>query len=538
MFCCFFFVFRSLASLILGLVIFIFFAGYLLIDNVRDKFLSAEFYTENLTENDVYERIYDEVLLDPEFKDKTEELVGKIDVAPDDIADVTRDVISPEYLRAQVEAAIEATINYLNKDAETLDLFIDLGPPLERIKAPDGAVFSYIDRRIDELEVSEVESVEELEEDLEDLLRTLEDGKIPTRIPSVEALVVNYVDETIAGLQTVPVSSEEDLKREVEGIYEELADGRLPTSIPSIEAIPVDERLEAYDRALETVRRQGLVPGKVLEKLETLRPQIEGRLKEADVVGALKVASPALTEPAVEDFMDDVYDRAKRTLEEENFPEAALRGLDARSTEIKVHLRAGDIKEALKVGARGVTGPLIDEAMAELRERDELDTQDRLDLVAIAAKQNNMTREEFLEDVDPLRDAIDLFIIRWGSWAALLIITLASVLMAVVHLPGLGSSMRWPGLTLFLTGLVFLIAGIFVKSQLEGSFEDLLDRGVSGVSPIPDSMLDIISDVLTSMAGDLASGIFAPSIAMIVIGLVLLGGSIVIRLTRVPVVSR
>ena len=36
----------------------------------------------NLSENDVYNRIYDAVLPAPEFKDKTDELLGNIDVPP------------------------------------------------------------------------------------------------------------------------------------------------------------------------------------------------------------------------------------------------------------------------------------------------------------------------------------------------------------------------------------------------------------------------------------------------------------------------
>ena len=79
-------IFRPIISVTLGLVVFFGLLAFLLVDNVRDNFLVSEFYTENLAANEVYTRFYDEVLLDEEYKDTTEDLLGDVGVDQKDIA--------------------------------------------------------------------------------------------------------------------------------------------------------------------------------------------------------------------------------------------------------------------------------------------------------------------------------------------------------------------------------------------------------------------------------------------------------------------
>ena len=232
---CLFGLFRPLATAVLGLVLFFAFLGFLLANNVRGNFLSTEFYTSNLSENNVYERIYDEVLFDSEFEDTTSDLLGDIDVPTEDIAEVAREIIPPEYLQEQVEAGVAGALDYLNKDTESPQVFIDLGPPLERVKP---ALFRYIDRRIDALEDVPITTIDELESELEDLFFSLEAGTIPNRVPSIEdpeGVVERYVKQSIAGLEEMPVNNLDDFKLELERVYLSLANGEVPTRVPSIE---------------------------------------------------------------------------------------------------------------------------------------------------------------------------------------------------------------------------------------------------------------------------------------------------------------
>ena len=521
-----------------------FFSGllaFLLVNNFRDNFLTAEFYTDSLSENDVYDRIYDQVLLDPDFADTTNELLGDIDVTQGEIARVAREIIPPDYLQEQVEEAVDGAIAYLDKETDTPEVFIDLTLPLGRVKP---ALFRYIDQRIDEYPDKRVSTIEELQDDLENLYRRLEQGDIraeagedPIRIPFVEdpeSLVLSYVDESIGNLQEVQVETPEEFKQELEHVYRELTNGRIPTRIPSIEGIPLSIRNSIYDQVVRVVLNDPSIPDEVKRGLEREDEAIKAQLREGSVTGALEVAAQPLTGPAIELFVDDAYDHAFQALKDEGFPERALEGLDQQRDAVKEHLGAGRIKESLKLGARSLAGPLIDDATAELRK--ELDEEDRLDLVAKAAEQNNQTKEEFLEDLDTARDVINLS--ELGLWLTILVMVVGAVLMAVVHIPRLSSALRWPGITLFLSGLVFLAIGLVWKSQLSNVFDDLVERGTSESSPIPNTMVDIIADVLTSMSADIANGLVGPSITVMVIGLALIIASVVIRMLRIPFLSR
>ena len=246
--------------------------------------------------------------------------------------------------------------------------------------------------------------------------------------------------------------------------------------------------------------------------------------------GALQEATKPLTGPVVEEFVDDAYDQASRHLRNLASPRKPWMVWPERSKEIKESLGAGDIKGSLKLGARGLAGPLIDKALDELRE--ELDDQDRLDLVAKAAEQNNETKEEFLDNFDTPRRLIDIP----ASWLVLLLVVGGVLVMGFIQFPRLATGLRLPGLTLFLSGLVFLITSLILKTVLPGRFDDLLNR--ADTDPIPPTMVDLISDVLGSMGSNVAGGFITPAITILVIGLVMLVGSFFIRMLHIPFFSR
>ena len=518
-------IFRFFASIILGLAIFLAVLVFLLITNFRDNFLTSEFYTEPLAEHNVYQRIYTEVLVDPEFEDTTAELLGEIDVPQSDIVKVTEDIIRPEYLQQEVEAAIEGAIDYLNKETETPEVYIHLREPLDRTKP---TLFKYIDQRIDGLQDVPVNTMDELQTELEKLYLGLEEGKIPDKIPFIvdaDFLVASYVDSTIAGLEEVPVSSTDDLEARLEDIQTGLTEGEFPTSIPSLKNIPIPDRLAAWDSALDALRQDGSIPPAVLKSLEEQDDEIKDQLVEGTVKGALEAATSgaleqgtaSLTGPAVEEFVDDAYDMVRQTLEDANLSEKALAGLDRESEAIKKTLGAGQIKESLKIGARALAGPLIDSATDELRE--ELDSRARLDVIQRAADNAGQTREEFLDDLDVVRNVIERTDV--GVWLAILVIAGGSFLMGIIYFPHMASGFRWPGLTLLLNGGLFLIIGLLL-GKLGGEFDELLDKGTESTTTIPQSLIDVVSDVLTSMQADVADGFMIPSIVLVVIGLAML----------------
>ena len=74
--------------------------------------------------------------------------------------------------------------------------------------------------------------------------------------------------------------------------------------------------------------------------------------------------------------------------------------------------------------------------------------------------------------------------------------------------------------------------------MVPGQFDELLDRGAESTTTIPQSLIDIVSDVLVSMQADVGDGFLVPSIVLIVIGLAMLILSFLIRMLHIPFLSR
>ena len=95
---------RFIATPVLGMAIF---AGLLVMtleNTISDKLLNTGFYTHTIAQQNAYNRIYDDVLRDQKTKNKVQELLGDIKVLrPEDIVDLSQEVLTPEYLHAQVE---------------------------------------------------------------------------------------------------------------------------------------------------------------------------------------------------------------------------------------------------------------------------------------------------------------------------------------------------------------------------------------------------------------------------------------------------
>ena len=67
-------------------------------------------------------------------------------VSPEDIVDLSQEVLTPEYLQTQVEGAIQRLVAYLNEDSEILDVYVEMGPALDKVTP---TLLGYVDRRID-----------------------------------------------------------------------------------------------------------------------------------------------------------------------------------------------------------------------------------------------------------------------------------------------------------------------------------------------------------------------------------------------------
>ena len=532
-------VLRPILGLLLAVVVIVGFVCFVILSVFRGNLLSAEFYAENISENSVYDRIYDEVLLDPEFERQTDYLVAGVEVPHEDVIEVTRSILPPPYLEGQMENALSGALDYLKRDSEEALVFIELAEPIDNIKP---TLLAYIERRIDEIPTKEVADVEELADELAILWKGLEEGQPPEAIPALrdpsalnDSLAGYVFDRAIAELEADPAfpdSAIEGLREQEGAIKVSLVavdmKGVLRTGASSV-ATPVINR--ALSEAIDDIPTQE-VDGAVemAEEIAFLWKELEdGRLPET---------IPELQDPESlsHSVADLIFDRAIEELEAEAaFTRSAIDSLREQEEAIKIPLSEGDIKGALKTTATTVAGPFIDETIEEFVEK-ELDEDRRLDLVEVAAEDSDQTRREFLEDLEPARDYMATT--KLGLTLTIVAVVVGSLLLGALQYPHMGSLFRFPGIVLFVSGAVCLIAAIAVKPGVEALLDTLLDRLVEEAPDVTDTMVDIFSDVFGSMASDIVWGVVPLSATAMGVGLALFVVSFLIRKLPIPIFSR
>ena len=297
---------RFVATPILGIAIF---AGLLLTlvgNNIVDKLLNAEFYTDTIAEQNTYNRIYDDVLLDQKAKDKVQELLGDVKVvSPEDIVGLVRGLMPPEYLQSQVEGAIQRAVAYFNEDSDTLELYLEMGPAIDKIKP---TLLDYVDRRID-------------------------------GIPEADPGPAECNPETVKSVR--------DGYQEV---FRGLAGGRVPASLPSIKVIAEQCRVLIFDSAFPALFADDTLDSRITQALGNSTDDIRAAFVAGDTHGVLKAAARPLSEPLVDDVVAKIRERLDegdrlnliRVLAETNsdFTEEQIRVEVADAKELIVQYRA------------------------------------------------------------------------------------------------------------------------------------------------------------------------------------------------------
>ena len=409
---------RPVLTLALGVLFFVAFLWWGLQDNVTSKLLTAEFYTDTISQEDAYNRIYDQVLLDEELEETTQDLLGGVQVVSQaEIAALLRDILPPDYLQSQTEVSIQRTVEYFRGDRETLDIYVALGPPLDNVRP---VVLAYIDQRIDGLE----------EQDL---------GRLQCTEQQANDVADIYRDR-----------------------WQRLSQGEAPSSIPSL-------------ASFEEVCRE------------------------------------TIFELAFEDLL------AKAGLDNR-----ARQELRAQRGDLKEHFRKGEAKEVLKLAARPLAGPLIDDAIQDIRDR--LDSQDRFDLIRNVADWNNTDEQELRADLDSARDVFSRGR-QSAKWGALVVLVLSSVFMLLLHFPRLKNGLLFLGFTMFSTGLFFYIAGRVAAAQLPGRVRDLVELGSDQLTDVPPSITELGEDLLVSFGKQLVAGVDVPALVVLIVGVVVFGTS-------------
>ena len=287
---------------------------------------------------------------------------------------------------------------------------------------------------------------------------------------NVEPVIFEYIDQRIDGLEEQDLGAlqcTEQQAGDVADIYRDrwqgLAEGEAPSSIPSLASLD--------RRCLDTIFQL-----------------------------------------AFDDLLaqEDLDDRARRGLR------------DARD-DLQEQFVAGDAKGVLKSAARPLAGPLIDDAVADIR--DDLDPQGRFDLVhSIADWNDDIDEPELRSDLDSVRDVVTEGR-QYAKLVGLLVLVLVSVLMLALHFPDIKIGLRFLGLTVFSTGLFFFVAGRVAESQIPGRVQDLVDRNSDQLTDVPASATQLGEDLLVSFGQQLVAGVDVPALVVLIVGVLVFVGS-------------
>ena len=265
-------------------------------------------------------------------------------------------------------------------------------------------------------------------------------------IERMRPVSLDYVDRRVESAELVYPTTAEEYAEEARDLIEYLERGVIPPRVPSLANVPEQTLEDALDQ--------------VLPVLSYLDPRTAASLESQWEA----VRAEALSQP--------------------------------------------ESPEAMKLAARAVVSPYIDEAIASVRAH--LDDHDRLDLVEAAAEASEMPREEFVAEADAFRDPINT-LQGVGPTAALVIMALATVLLALVNLPHRVSMIMWPSITLIVAGFIAIIVAALLSALLSNvSYEICGDAADFACEPASDILRE-----LTRSMGDFPK---FPSVALIFLG--------------------
>ncbi len=266
-------------------------------------------------------------------------------------------------------------------------------------------------------------------------------------IPRIKPAVFQLVDERIDNAAVAPVSSDAELRASINDLTYNIVAGTIPESVPSLDNFPPEA-----------------------------------------VVGALMQSTESIEDAGVGSAVRSNLERDEQVI------------LDT--------LAGNDSRDALKLAARAIADPVIDNAINELR--DDLDENLRFSAVDKIA-QSVGSRQETFERFRLVRTVLHL-LTGVISVLAVLIFLAAIAGIAGVFYPHSKHMVRWPGITLVICGVTFLVVGLLISSFV-GVWESVWCPLVE----VPSCSLTI--DLASELLSDAANGMTALSVLVTLVGI-------------------
>ncbi|MFJ8929846.1 hypothetical protein ACIRLA_25015 [Streptomyces sp. NPDC102364] len=256
---------------------------------VRGTLLDPGFHAAVLDEQHAYDRLYNEVLVDPEATPVTRDLLARLAVPEAQITSNIKLVLPPDTLRDLTRQQIDAVVGYLNGDRADLRLVVDLRPVLANL---DGLAHTYFGDLVAGVQNRSEPDFDRFRATLADEVRELAAGRAPEGLPQLPLTPdqASRVADTLLAL--VPAGERADLRPEVETA---LADGDVGTALAAVAPATVTDRVQGAAAQLRTLVDGGTwdltdtleASGNDLSGLHDARPYTAVGLGVLEVVAAV-----------------------------------------------------------------------------------------------------------------------------------------------------------------------------------------------------------------------------------------------------------
>ncbi len=264
---------QRLLTVLLSLCFVASFFAYLAVYTVTDNLLNARFYTRALERNDIYDRIYTELLADPALRSVTERLLGDLRIGRrysqetySQIVSTLRLVLPPDVLRQATDFLFQELTAYLSGERQRLRSNINLSKAIN-------------DPELQQRMIAAVQSVQ---------ARLVADSRVGSLV-STSAL-------------SAPVLTPDSLYAQIEKYMRALAAGRLEELPFDLTNLSIASLSPAQK---QEIARLLLAPARDRVTEET-RLQVETALMDNDLVGAIAIASGQLLTVRIQDAIQNL----------------------------------------------------------------------------------------------------------------------------------------------------------------------------------------------------------------------------------------
>ncbi|MFC8344228.1 hypothetical protein [Streptomyces sp. NPDC057280] len=213
----------------------------------RATVVSAGFYGSVLDEESAYDRVYDQVLVDPKAAPVTRNLLAGLPVPEAVLTSNIKLVLPPETLRDLTREQIRNAVGYLRGDRETLVLSVDLRPVLDNV---DDLAQVYFGDLVASVQNRTEPDFAAFSADLSAALEHVAAGRVPGSLPALP--LTEEQAATAAGhlLAALPEEQREALRPDVEVA---LGDGDIGTVLATVAPAVVSERTHDAATRLRTL---------------------------------------------------------------------------------------------------------------------------------------------------------------------------------------------------------------------------------------------------------------------------------------------